>query len=40
MLVAWHPTRWWDLCMPHDKKKIELFFTDESMKVLVLLQAK
>ena len=21
MLAAWHPTRWWDLCMPEDEKK-------------------
>ena len=19
--VAWHPKRWWDCCMPEDKKK-------------------
>ena len=19
--VAWHPTRWWDCCMPEDEKK-------------------
>ena len=26
MLVAWHPTRWWDWCVPEDKEKqIELF---------------
>ena len=21
MRVAWHPSRWWDWCVPEDKKK-------------------
>ena len=21
MLVAWHPTRWWDWCISEDEKK-------------------
>ena len=21
MPIAWHPSRWWDWCMPEDKKK-------------------
>ena len=21
MLIAWHPSRWWDWCVPEDKKK-------------------
>ena len=21
MTVAWHPTRWWDCCIPEDDKK-------------------
>ena len=26
MLVAWHPTRWWDYWMPeYEKKEIKLF---------------
>ena len=30
MPVAWHPTRWWDWCMPEDEKKeINPFFIDE-----------
>ena len=23
MLIAWHPSRWWDWCVPDDKKKRE-----------------
>ena len=34
MFVAWHPTRWWDWCLPEDKKKgIEPSFT-KSWEVL------
>ena len=21
MLIAWHPSRWWDWCVPEDGKK-------------------
>ena len=21
MLIAWHPRRWWNFCMPEDKEK-------------------
>ena len=21
MSIAWHPSRWWDLCVPEDEKK-------------------
>ena len=21
MPIAWHPSRWWDWCVPEDKKK-------------------
>ena len=31
MLVAWHPTRWWDWCLPEDEKKeAEPIFTDKA----------
>ena len=27
MLVAWHPDRWWDWCVPeHEKKELEIYF--------------
>ena len=26
MLVAWHPQRWWDCCMPEHGRKIEPYF--------------
>ena len=27
MPIAWHPSRWWDWCVPEDEKKeIENFF--------------
>ena len=30
MLVAWHPSRWWNWCMPEDEKtEIEPFLIDE-----------
>ena len=30
MPVAWHPTRWWDWCLPEDEKEgTERIFTDE-----------
>ena len=30
MLVAWHPSRWWDWCMSEDEKKeIDLMFIEE-----------
>ena len=30
MAIAWHPTGWWDWCMPRDEKKeIEPIFTDK-----------
>ena len=30
MPAAWHPTRWWDWCMPEDnKKEINPFYIDE-----------
>ena len=30
MLVAWHPKRWWNLCMSEDEKKeIEPILTDQ-----------
>ena len=30
MPAAWHPTRWWDWCMPEDEKKgIKLIFIDK-----------
>ena len=30
MPVAWHPTRWWDWCLPEDKKKgMEPIFTNK-----------
>ena len=33
MPVAWHSTRWWDRCLPGDKKKgIEPVFTDKVEK--------
>ena len=29
MSVAWHPNRWWNFCVPEDKKKeIKLIFTE------------
>ena len=31
MSVTWHPTRWWDWCLPKDEKKgIEPTFTDKN----------
>ena len=35
MPLAWHPTRWWDWCMPQDekmkkKKEIEPFFVNKN----------
>ena len=31
MPVAWHPTKWWDWCMPEDdKNEIKPFFIDKS----------
>ena len=31
MLVAWHPRRWWDWCLPEDEKKeAEPIFTDKA----------
>ena len=31
ILVAWHPRRWWNFCMPeHKKKEIETIFTEYS----------
>ena len=21
MLIAWHPSRWWDWCVPNDEKQ-------------------
>ena len=33
MPVAWHPTRWWDSCLPEDQKKgIEPSFNDKVRK--------
>ena len=30
LLVAWHPTRWWDQCMTEDEeKRIEPVFIDK-----------
>ena len=30
MLVAWHPSRWWDWCMSEDEKKeIDPMFIEE-----------
>ena len=30
MLVAWHPTRWWDWCLSEDeKKRIDSIFTEK-----------
>ena len=30
MPVAWHPTKWWNWCLPEDEKKgIEQVFTDK-----------
>ena len=27
MLVAWHPDRWWNWCVPeHEKKELEIYF--------------
>ena len=27
MPITWHPTRWWNWCLPEDEKKeIKLFF--------------
>ena len=42
MSVAWHPTIWWDWCVPGDKKKErDPTFSDEiSIKLLVLLHSK
>ena len=37
MPVAWHPKRWWDLCMSEDEKKeIDPIFTDKVEKFLKL----
>ena len=31
MTVAWHPTKWWDWCMPGDEeKRIDLISTDKN----------
>ena len=30
MPTTWHPTRWWDWCLPEDKKKeTDPIFTDK-----------
>ena len=29
MPVAWHPTRWWDWCIPEDQNKEVKPFLDE-----------
>ena len=30
MLVAWHPNRWWNVCMSEDKEKeITLIFIED-----------
>ena len=35
MPVAWHPTRWWNWCLPEDeKKRVEPIFTDRVGKFL------
>ena len=23
MRIAWHPSRWWDWCVPEDEKKLK-----------------
>ena len=40
MSVAWHPKRWWGLCMSEDKKKeIDPIFTDK-VRVLTYFGTK
>ena len=30
MAIAWHPSPWWDWCLPEDEKKeIETIFIEE-----------
>ena len=26
LLVAWHPIRWWDCCVPQDEKRNRILF--------------
>ena len=42
MPVAWHPTRWWDWCIPEDQKKEVKPFLDEGKeyKVAVIVSTK
>ena len=41
MLVTCHPKRWWDQCVPEDKKKeIETFFTDEKCQIVGIVSSK
>ena len=35
MPIAWHPSRWWDWCVPKDQKKEteKLFLTTEYVEI-------
>ena len=34
MPITWHPSRWWDWCVPEDEKKVKEIFFDHLIYVL------